>query len=394
MRDAQESVAPFGYDGQPQMRTVLRAGKLVEVPISAGRTPSASDRQPQANITPWSSPTSASPMSCHVRVPVEIATDMAENIRALTTFEKLLESSQRDLHGHLLHEAVIKCLRKSGLVLDLGLFRSWLHGLDTRRNGTVSLKDLQDAISQARVQAGAVYPAVTRTATTPPLYHTMTTTTTGLSAESKPSPLRTVWAHPPSQPATTPAALFTHTPSEHNTQSFSRYQVLPPIGVGQPPASSEALRGPVVPFSNAGTRQIVSSATKEQPRSGRSRQDSSSSSPVPSTSIELTARPQPFQPYSADPRLCRSATDMNDWMQGFDAMNRAMLTQQDAHGYISSAEAARILSNFDLIYKLRLPKRAVVDLIQQLETDTFALHVQEFCRRLLELLHAVAEVQH
>ena len=79
---------------------------------------------------------------------------------------------------------------------------------------------------------------------------------------------------------------------------------------------------------------------------------------------------------------------MTDWMKGFDALNRALLAHQDDTGLVSSSEVARLITNFDLIYHLNLPKDVVVDLLQTLETPDYKVHAQEYCRALLESLQA------
>lgn len=84
--------------------------------------------------------------------------------------------------------------------------------------------------------------------------------------------------------------------------------------------------------------------------------------------------------------LRRSVTNLHSWLQGFDAMNRAMLSQCDADGLLSSSELARILNNFDLVYNMSLPKGLVVELIEKLESPAFTIDAHEFCSQFLKQL--------
>eukprot|EP01147_Barroeca_monosierra_P006414 gene6414-9315_t len=346
--------SPFGYDGQPTVRPVLRAGRLVDMSDkeidsrSSSRSSTERDSpspKPTEKLYQNDNENSQKDLS---NMPTQLAQDMLDNRKGLETFETLLQSSQRDLHGNLLHEAVIKCLRKAGLVVDLNTFRDWLKSLDIRRNGTVSLKSILTITDtlKSRLTPPKIFEQQVRPPCTPPhvpakrasqnwvqfTYYNLVS----VAKSPRPSPLRKVSQVNSSQPASTSLTqALAQTPNNVQVNSFTRYNKLPPI-------NSEAKKSEKIEITNDSCAETTS--------------------------------------------LRRSVTNLHSWLQGFDAMNRAMLSQCDADGLLSSSELARILNNFDLVYNMSLPKGLVVELIEKLESPAFTIDAHEFCSQFLKQL--------
>jgi hypothetical protein len=71
-------------------------------------------------------------------------------------------------------------------------------------------------------------------------------------------------------------------------------------------------------------------------------------------------------------------------MERFARLHHALLTAADSRGNLDTSGATRILSNFNIIYDLRLPPALLADLLHAGEDAQRQVQVSDLCDDLME----------